>query len=195
MAIAKWSQILLLGLIICGCSAVRVSQDFDETINFTRYKTFDWAPSPPQNSNDILMDSQLMDRRVRSAVEEYLSAAGLSYTPGQKPDLFITYHIVVRTRLEGESFNRGFGWYGHRHLYWGYPYPPWGGINTYIRQYDEGTLIIDFADSGTNELIWRGVGSRRVSKHSDPEKTTAAVKETVAQILAQYPPLKKPEPK
>ena len=187
--------ILLIFLSIIGCSTVRVSQDFDIKTDFTRYQTYDWAPPPPQISNDIMMDSQLMDRRIRRAIEEVLAAEGFSHTPDEKPDLYITYYIVVRTRLEAESFNRGFGWYGFRHPYGGYHYPYWGGLNTYVRQYDEGTLIIDFADSGTKELIWRGIGSRRVTRHSSPEKTTAAVKETVAQILAQYPPLVESETK
>ena len=195
MGIAHRIPLFLILFVIGSCSAVRVSQDFDETADFSRYQTFDWAPGPPQSSNDILMDSQLMDRRIRRAVEEVLSAKGLSHTPGEKPDFYVTYHNVVQTRLEADSFNRGFGWYGYRYPYWGYPYPFWGGIDTYVRQYDEGTLIIDFTDTHTKELLWRGIGSRRVTKHSNPEKTTAAVNETVAQILAQYPPMLKPEQK
>jgi len=175
---------------IGGCSAIRVSQDFDVTTDFTRYQTFAWAPGPPPRSNDILMDSQLMDRRVRRAVEENLSTKGLSQTPGEQADFYVTYHIVVRPRFEAESFSTGFGGYGYRNPYWGYPYPFWGGIDysTYIRQYDEGTLIIDFTDARSNQLFWRGIGSRRITQHSNPEKTTAAVNQTVAEILAQYPP-------
>jgi hypothetical protein len=176
---------------IAGCSAIRVSQDYDTTTDFQRYRTFDWAPGPAPKSNDILMDSQFMDRRVRRAVEETLSTKGLSYTPGEKPDFQVTYHIVVRSRIEVDSFDTGFGWYGYRYPYWGYPYPFWGGIDyrTYVTQYEEGTLIIDFTDARTDQLIWRGVGTRRVNQQSNPEKTTAAVNGTVAEILAQYPPL------
>ncbi len=190
-AIMVKNTTLLLAAIFLfgGCAAVRVSQDFDETTDFTRFQSFAWAPGPFPQSNDILMSSQLMDRRVRRAVENTLSAKGLSFTPGQQPDLFITYQIVVRTRIEADTFNTGFGWYGYP--YWGYPYPFWGGIDyrTYVRQYEEGTLIIDFTDARTSALIWRGIGTRRVAQqYSNPEKTTAAVNEAVNEILKQYPP-------
>jgi hypothetical protein len=178
------AAVLLFG----GCAAVRVSQDFDETTDFTRFQSFDWAPDPIPQSNDILMSSQLMDRRVRRAVENSLTAKGISFTPGQSPDFYVTYHIVVRSRIEADTFSTGFGWYGHP--YWGYPYPFWGGIDyrTWIRQYEEGTLIIDFTDARNSMLIWRGIGTRRVAQHSNPERTTAAVNETVSEILSQFPP-------
>ncbi len=197
MTIAKKIALLLAIIFIGGCSAVRVSQDFDTTTDFQRYRTFDWAPGPAPKSKDILMDSQFMDRRVRRAVEQTLTTKGLSQTPGEQPDLYVTYHIVVRPRIEIDSFNTGFGGYGYRYPYWGYPYPFWGGIDyrTYVTQYDEGTLIIDFTDAGSSLLIWRGIGTRRVNQQSNPEKTTAAVNETVAEILAQYPPLTETEMK
>ena len=190
MIITKKIFLLLAFFFIGGCSAVQVSQDFDVTTEFTRYQTFAWAPEPPQRSNDILMDSQLMDRRIRRAVGETLSIKGLSQTPGGEADFYVTYHIVVRPRLEVDSFSTGFGGYGYRYPYWGYPYPFWGGIDysTYIRQYDEGTLIIDFTDARNSQLFWRGIGTRRITQQSTPEKITAAVNETVADILAQYPP-------
>lgn len=197
MITAKKFILWLAIFFIAGCSAVQVSQDYDMTTEFQRYRTFDWAPGPAPKSNDILMDSQFMDRRVRRAVEETLSAKGFSHTPGEKPDFKVTYHIVVRSRIEIDSFNTGFGGYGYRYPYWGYPYPFWGGIDyrTYVTQYDEGTLIIDFTDTRSNQLIWRGIGTRRVNQQANPERTTAAVNETVAEILAQFPPLTEAEKK
>ena len=187
---AQKISLLLVVILIGGCSSVRVSQDYDPATVFERYRRFAWAPEPAIESNDVLMNSQLMDRRIRKAVESTLTAKGLSSTPDDQPDFYVTYHIVVRTRIEADTLGSGFGWYGYRHPYWGYPYPYWGGIDyrTYVYQYDEGTLVIDFTDARTQSLLWRGIGTRRIIQYSDPQKTTAAVNETVAEILAQYPP-------
>ena len=190
ISVKKTALLLAAILLTSGCAVVRVSQDFDEATDFTRFQSFAWAPGPFPKSNDILMSSQLMDRRIRRAVEYALAGKGLFYTPDQEPDFYITYHIVVQTRIEIDSFNTGFGWYGRP--YWGYPYPFWGGIyySTFVRQFEEGTLIIDFTDARNSTLIWRGIGTRRISQHSNPARTTAAVNETVNEILAQFPPLK-----
>jgi hypothetical protein len=42
--------------------------------------------------------------------------------------------------------------------------------------------------ASNSDLIWRGTGTRRVSQHSDPEKRTKNINETVDKILAQFPP-------
>ena len=56
--------------------------------------------------------------------------------------------------------------------------------------YDEGTLIIDMIDPLNHELIWRGISTQQVSKHTTPEESAAVVDETVEKILAQFPPEK-----
>jgi len=46
----------------------------------------------------------------------------------------------------------------------------------------------DLSDAETRRFFWRGIGERRLSQQSTPEKTTEMVNRTVAEILAQYPP-------
>ena len=43
-------------------------------------------------------------------------------------------------------------------------------FETVITEYDEGTLIIDFLDAGTQRLFWRGTGTRRINHSSSPAK-------------------------
>lgn len=57
-----------------------------------------------------------------------------------------------------------------------------------MRQYDEGTLIIDVSDARKKELVWRGVGSGRLRKETTPEQMTQDIDLAVAEILAQFPP-------
>lgn len=180
---------LLAAVFLLACSGIRVSQDYDPTTDFSRYRTFAWAPEPVEKSGDLLLDSPLMDRRIRSAVENTLAANGYRKATDRQPDFFVTYHLAVRTRIEADTFGPGIGWYGYPYYYRGYPY--WGdfGYDTVIREYEEGTLIIDFTDAISRKLTWRGIGTRRIQSHSTPEKTTESVNNTVAEILAQFPPL------
>jgi hypothetical protein len=188
---------LLMIAVIGACSGLQVNQDYDPSTDFGHYRTFAWAPEPSPGSGHVLIDSPLMDRRIRTAIERTLKSRGYPPAENGRPDFFVTYQLVVKSRIEVSTVGPAFGWgaypFGYRgypYGYWGYPYPYWGGIDytTFVDQYDVGTLIIDLTDAKTNRLFWRGIGERRLSQQSTPEKTTEMVNRTVAEILAQYPP-------
>jgi hypothetical protein len=186
----KQLAVVLAIVIMSSCSGIRVSQDYDFSTAFTQYKTFAPAPEPSKKSGDVLMDSPLIDQRILKAIENTLTAKGFTKTDHTRSDFYVAYQIIVKTRIEADTVP-GYGWgvypYGYRRHY----YPYWGdfGYETYVRQYEEATLIIDFMDSRTRKLFWRGVGSRRIYQQSSPEKLTAWVNQFVSEILAQYPPL------
>jgi hypothetical protein len=52
------------------------------------------------------------------------------------------------------------------------------------QQYTEGTLIIDFVDSKTHKLVFRGLSQAAVGS---TERNAAAVQEAVNKIVATYP--------
>ena len=186
----RFASIFCMIAIVGACSEIQVNQDYDPSTNFGPYRTFAWAPEPIQKSGDVLVDNPFMDRRIRNAIETTLKSRGYPKAEGDRPDFLVTYQLVVRTQVEVNTVGPAFGWGGYPYGYWGYPYPYWGGIDytTYINQYEVGTLIIDFTDAETHLLFWRGIGSRRITQQSTPEKTTAVVNRTVGEILAQYPP-------
>jgi hypothetical protein len=53
-----------------------------------------------------------------------------------------------------------------------------------VRQYKQGTLIIDLIDASTKELVWRGVGKSEITNEDREEQ----IKQVVSDILAKYPP-------
>jgi hypothetical protein len=170
-----------LVLLLWCCSPVMVSLDYDVSADFAKYRTFDWYPGPQPKTGDVRVDSPLLDGRIRKAVTDTMLAKGYRRVTGAHPDLYLAYHLTIRSKIEADTFNTGIG-------YGGYPY--WGGVGyeTRIREYDEGMLIVDVIDVAAGKLVWRGTGTRRVTETSDPEKSTRVVNQTVAEILAQFPP-------
>ena len=170
-----------LVLLLWCCSPVMVSLDYDLSADFDKYRTFDWYPGPQPKTGDVRVDSPLLDGRIRTAVTDTMLAKGYQRVNDGRPDFFLAYHLTIRSKIEADTFNTGIG-------FGGYPY--WGGVGyeTRIREYDEGMLIVDVIDVATDKLVWRGTGTRRVTETSDPEKTTRVVNQTVAEILAQFPP-------
>jgi hypothetical protein len=184
MGIARLAACTLLAAWLAGCTGVSVSQDYDPSETFTDLHTFDWFPGGRELTGDVRVDSPFIDQRVRLALIRTLVLKGYEKVADRTPDFYVNYHVSLERRLESSGINTyyGTGTYGS-----------WGGVgigigSTPIREYDQGTLVIDFVDGHTRKLVWRGTGSRRVASNPAPEETTRAIDESVDEILKQFPP-------
>jgi len=55
--------------------------------------------------------------------------------------------------------------------------------------YQVGTLQIDFYDAGDGKLVWRGSAEQVLRDNpGSPQERSNMFRETVAQVLSQYPP-------
>jgi hypothetical protein len=180
--------VLLIAVVLAaGCSSVRVTQDYAKGAEFARYQAFAWAtPSHPE-SDDPRLANPLLHERIHAAVEDGLRARGFRLVNAAEADLLMRYHTAVRSRVEYQrsGVTIGTGYYSGRVGYGlalDYPYGS--------RDYDEGTLIIDFLDPATGDLVWRGTGVRPLEETPTPERRDEIVRDVVERILAQYPPTK-----
>ncbi|MCL7963359.1 MAG: DUF4136 domain-containing protein [marine benthic group bacterium] len=187
--------ILLAGLALTGCSGLESWSDFDpaKADEIRAYETWDWAPFEGEKagdirSNDRLVDDPMTDRRIRSSVEAKLAEKGLRRTEGGSPDFRIGYHVSIDGRMDVTYINSyyGYGWGG----YWG-PYGPSFGMGystPSVRQYNEGTLILDIVDGSSNELVWRGVVSGEVHEKRDAQERQEAIDRAIGEALKDFPP-------
>jgi hypothetical protein len=129
----------------------------------------------------VRLDNPLIDQRVRRAVVTTLAAKGYEKIEEGTPDFRVNFFLAVERKIESSGSSARVGTYG-RH----------GGASvgtgTQIREYKEGTLVIDVLGPGDENLLWRGSGSKRLSKQATPEQTTERVNKAVAAILEQFPP-------
>lgn len=177
--------ILIVFTLVFGCSSIEVSQDYDLSTNFSGLKTYEWQSETQKKTNDARLDNPLLDARIRSAVDRVLGEMGCQRVSHDTPDFFVTYQYTVQRRIGTDNVRTGVGYgYGRSGRYGGI------GVSTgdHVTEYDEGMLVIDVIHAGNGDLMWRGIGTRRVSQHSDPEKRTKQINETVDKILAQFPP-------
>jgi len=183
------TAILLLGL--AGCSSLSVNYDFNQSVDFSKYKTYDWLPSP----KDLNVD-ELNRVRFVTAVEDNLASKGFSQN-SSKPDFIIAAHFGKESKIDITNWGYTYAptgvysGYGYRYPgRYGYStsYVASGGVSTY--EYEQGTLILDFVDSNTKQLIWRATAKAIVSPASTPEKQTEKIKNAVRKILDSFPPEK-----
>lgn len=165
--------------IVAGCSTISVNQDYDPAYDFSKLKTYGFIPITEEAGID-----QLNATRLGDAIKNELNAKG--YTVAEEnADFGIALFFTKDTKTSIQSTG-GYG-YGY-----GYGYRGYGGMggSTYVTQYEEGTLVIDFVDMAKQELVWRGVGTGALSDSPSIEERTANINNAVNQILAQFPPTK-----
>jgi hypothetical protein len=173
-----------IAIAISACSGIPVSQDFEQGFDFSGLKTFAWEANQ-ENQWGIASSNELVDRRVRSAIENTLTGRQFSQVDAAQADFLVLYNITVDQRISSSNVSGGVavgrssrGRHGSI------------GISTgsQVRTYEQGTLLIDVIDVASDQLVWRGTSSQALPDLSDPQRLTDHINATVAKILEQFPP-------
>jgi len=177
MFVSGLSLFAFLAIFFSGCSTISVNQDYDPAYDFSKLKTFGFIPITTEAGID-----QLNADRLGEALKTNLTAKG--FTLDEKADFGIALFFTKSTKTDIQSTGYGYGY--------GYGYRGYGGMggSTYVTQYDEGTLVVDFIDMAENKLVWRGIGTGVLSDNPTVEERTANINNAVMQILDQFPPTK-----
>ena len=172
----KFIPVLVLFLLMVSCQAVHVNSDFDKNVDFSQFKTYAFY----KNGIDKVEISDLDKKRILRSIDNQMQKKG--FTKSETPDLLINIFTKERQQVDVNQFNAGFG-YG-----FGFGWNPffWGGNQTAVNQYTEGTLYIDLIDAKKKEMIWQGEGNGNLTQKSD--KKDEVINEFVTRILEQYPP-------
>jgi hypothetical protein len=152
--------------------AMDVSVDHDETVDFSKYKTFIWIHPP-------MLNDPLMRQRIGDAVNRMLQEKGVRLVSSpEEADLGLIANGATEQRQTlqtfYDTFPAGWGWGG------------WGTARTVIDTYQVGTLVMDMFDMGTKRVVWRGVATDTLS--DKPEKNTKKINKAVKEMLEDFPP-------
>jgi hypothetical protein len=161
----------ILALAVLGTAlawAQKITVEFDQAADFSKYKTF--AIRDGQlNSRNPALNSELVKKRIESDIARDLTARGLEITTGRS-DLNVRYHFGSVRKAEIERYPAG-----------------WRGFGTRVVRvpYTEGTLVIDLRDPSTRSLVWRGIASE---EKSDGAKIEGKLDDMVRKAIEKYPP-------
>ena len=182
-SIAIATLVAVSGLAAC---ATRVHSDFDRDVVFSHYDTFDWIEPPVLASEGELQSdpegpfarNSLLDKRVRAAVTSNLRARGYHYAEDGSSNFRLNYHITFSDKLVGSGSEFGYSRYYRQGAFS-------SGFNWSVRQYREGTMIIDVIDREKDQLVWRGW---MVNRNRDGYFDEAEINRAVNMILMKFPP-------
>ena len=164
-------KLLMVGLLLTiGAFAQKIEIEFDQAVDFGKFKTFA-IRAGNLNSKNPALNSELVKKQIDREIERSLSAKGLEVTTGRS-DLNVRYTLGSARRVETETYPAG-----------------WRGWGTRVVRvpYAEGTLVIDLRDPSTRSLIWRAIAT---DEQRDPTKLQGKLDSMVRKSFDKYPPKK-----
>jgi hypothetical protein len=181
---------LVIGFsMIAGCTnKPYVETDHEVGYDFAALKAFSVAETK-QETKDSLLVSPFTLSHIHQVLGDELGKRYQKESAESKPDFIVNYHVVVEEKIDPRSYNDlyGYGMYGRGYYY--HPHPMYYGVNSGIRTYNQGSLIIDIIDGKTNKPIWRGVSQKRLSKGMAPQNQREVLSMAVSEVIAQFPPV------
>jgi len=151
--------------------AQKVNTDFDESVEFSKFKTYGWRRGRI-NTKLPNLDNSLVDKHIKAAVDRQLTSKGLQES-SDKPDVWVTYILGARNMREVDTVPAGWRGWGTRRVAY---------------KVTRGTLVIDLKDGVKNELVWRATC---MDTAGDPVKFEKRIDNDVKKAFEKFPPKKK----
>jgi len=180
-----------LATVLGACSGIKTAHDFNPSVSFDAFQTYDWMPEPESRGGGMMVDNDLVVARVLRAIETVMSEKGLERVTSGEPDFRVGYHLALDQEVSYTTMNSGYG------SSWGYgmyrsPYMRGSSMTTSTttqNNYEVGTLIIDVFDVDSHELVWRGSGEGKMrDDNPDPRERQYRADEAVRLIMRPFPP-------
>ncbi len=154
-----------------ACSTMTVGVDYDHTINWSKYSTFQVATGTPAPTT-------FTQKRIDNAITSTLTSKGWTAVTSN-PSIVVYPHVVLSEQTQLNTMNTGGGW-GYR---------GWGGMGgmstTTVQKIPMGTLVVDLVDPATKEMVWRGTATDQVSGSGEDQ---GKVDEAMQKLFADFPP-------
>jgi hypothetical protein len=175
-------QVLTAGLILtlaAGCSTpIKAVTDFNEQFDFSKVRRIAVQSVDRSNVNAIRVSDMQVDR-VNRALADALTRRGFEMVPaGADADLLMTWHLVTEERTDVRTYN-SMSYYNCWRCG-----PNVSDVS--VRQYTQGTFIVDMIDPATNRSVWRSIIQSRLQ--AQPAPTEEKRQEAAAAIFAEFPP-------
>jgi hypothetical protein len=175
---------LLLVTWLTACATpMQARSDYDSRNDFSRYQSFAWIAEDPLITPRGAAEqvSPLNRRRIVEAIESQLAGKGFrKAADAASADFVLSFTVGARDRIDVQSYPVRY------HGYWG-----WGGTylgyDADVSTYREGTLAIDIFDAHSNQPVWHGWATKRITER-DVENAGQQIPIAVAAILANFPP-------
>ena len=170
---------VLAAAALAACSSLQTNTDWNTTIDFTQYKTWDFK-------QDTLPYSTFTQERIRSEIAAQMTKAGMKRDT-VNPELRLNYRVNLGSQTQYQTVSTGGYAYGPAWGAWG-GYGGMGVSTTTQHQIPTGALTIAMTDTKINQLVWRGEADAQLNDQG--QSNAQLVQNAINQMFAQFPPKK-----
>ena len=171
--------LFLVTVLSSVCFAQEVKYNFAPGTDFSKFKTYKW-----QRAEKAKYDDPVVDRILKSSIDQQLAAKGLTKTEDESADLYVIYQLAVAQDVEWSTFNSGIDWYSGANNLAGFR----GGTTNATTIIRKGWLMIDLYDAGQKKLVWQANAVKTLGKGHDPNKMERNARKAMGKIFKNYPP-------
>lgn len=165
---------IVLIVLLASCSSVKVNYDYDKTVDFSSYSTYNYYSDMQSGL------SQLDEKRLLNALDSTLKAKG--YRLAEEPELFI--NIISNEYRSAPNNNVGVGLGGGgRNVGGGISVGlPLGGPNI------QRSIQIDLVDAQRDALVWQAVAESGLRENASPSVREDKLRAVVKKVFSKFPP-------
>ena len=185
------SLTLALGLLTaCASSPPEPVVDYNNAYDFQQIRTMAFLPHNRAASGDspraLMSDMQI--NRINLALEQAVENKGFEIVDDpKKADALLTWHLVVQEKTDVRTTPGGASGGYYRGYNRRAAYSCWNcGTDVSVRQYTQGTFIVDVMDPKMNQSVWRSVIQSRLK--GELQREQEPYNQAANRIMASFPP-------
>ncbi|PIV96929.1 MAG: DUF4136 domain-containing protein [Flavobacteriaceae bacterium CG_4_10_14_3_um_filter_31_253] len=161
-------------MVLMSCSSLKVVTDFEDTTDFSNYKTYGFF----QNAGNDL--NELDVTRIIRVIDTTLQQKG--FKRSDTADFYIDFSSKKSDELPRTSLAIGFGNVGFNNAF-----GVSGGIPVGNKKVLE-VISIEFLTAKKEQLFWQAFLESKVKQNRTPIEKEVYFQKTISKILSTYPP-------
>lgn len=150
--------------------------DFSQQYDFEQADTY--AVVGDQNLKNPLI-SDIERERINTAIGNSLEMQGIEQAEIKEADVVVTYFVVTKDKTQ--VYGSTSGYYGR------YGYGGAAVNDIHVRNYVEGTLVVDVVDTESNKSIWRSTLSKPMKKYDNAQEREQAIQQAIGAMFQEFP--------
>lgn len=169
------SELLLTALVLAlaagGCSSygykdLVITSEHDRSLDFSRFKTWAWAPRPTAEISDPRVHELTAHTRFKRNFASEALPCGLLLAADGKPDLLVRYRIwLIAPAAGAEDAAAANG----------------------ARTYDRAGVCIEMLDAKTEEIVWTATALATVDFRAPLDERDRRVGRAIREMMQRYP--------
>lgn len=172
--------VLAASVWLAACSSTpTATMDYNPSFDFSGVRKIAIQPINRTVASTVIV-SDMQVARINQALTDQLGRQGFQVVQDNtQADLLLAWHLVTQERTDVRTFNTS-----TRYNCWNCP----TSSNIQVRQYTQGTFIVDMIDPISLQAVWRSIFESRLRNQPDPARAEQNRREAAQAIFAQFPP-------